>query len=264
VAWGLKGLGYDPLFISRVGDDKNGREILRSMQKFGLDTKGVQIDDTLPTGSVSVKIQNGEPVYTIEPNQAYDKIDADEVLAAIEDDNFLLYHGTLAVRDDKSKVALQQLQEKAQTIFVDINLREPWFNPPAVTQVVRRSNIVKLNNGELFLLTGSCPMKGDDLAGLALFFAESTDTYELVLTMGSDGALLIRDKKVFKAEPEQAGKIADTVGAGDAFSAGYIAGLIEGRGAEARLKKGSMLASAVCTICGATNGDPGFYRSAIR
>lgn len=265
VAWGLKGLGLDPLFISRVGDDKNGHQILESMRSFGLDTAGVQIDPHLPTGRVRVEIENGQPTYTIQIDQAYDNIDAKEALSAIStDDNFMLYHGTLAVRNSKSKEALLQLRKQAQTTFIDINLRKPWFDSADVTDLIRNADIVKLNDEELFTLTGSCAMKGDDLADLAHFFANAITVRELIVTKGSDGALLLSGGKNYDAKPKRAGQVVDTVGAGDAFSAGFIAGISEECDEQEQLNKGIKLASAVCSIRGATSNDPAFYRSAMR
>ncbi len=264
VAWGLKGLGLDPLFISRVGDDETGHEILESMRGFGLETAGVQIDDNLPTGRVSVEIKNGQPAYTIEADQAYDNIDAQEAISAIGTDNFMLYHGTLAVRNRKSKEALSELRKRAQMLVIDVNLRKPWFESADVTELIRNADIVKLNDEELFTLTGSCPMKGDDLTDLAHFFRDAVKVRELIVTKGSDGALLSSDGKNYEAKPKTAGQIIDTVGAGDAFSAGFIAAMAEGFDEQEMLNRGVKLASAICTIRGATSRDLGFYRSAMR
>ncbi len=264
VAWGLKGLGLDPLFISRVGDDETGHEILESMRGFGLETAGVQIDDNLPTGRVSVEIKNGQPAYTIEADQAYDNIDAQEAMSAIGTDNFMLYHGTLAVRNRKSKEALSELRKRAQMLVIDVNLRKPWFESADVTELIRNADIVKLNDEELFTLTGSCPMKGDDLTDLAHFFRDAVKVRKLIVTKGSDGALLSSDGKSYEAKPKTAGQIIDTVGAGDAFSAGFIAAMAEGVDEQEMLTRGVKLASAICTIRGATSRDPGVYRSAMR
>ncbi|MDK2873302.1 MAG: fructokinase [Desulfomicrobiaceae bacterium] len=120
VAWHLTGLGNAPLFITRVGSDAPGMEVRRAMEDWGMDTRGVQVDPTLPTGSVRITFVHGEPQYDILAHQAYDAID-DPLLPDTLRPAFL-YHGSLAVRgagQTSSRATLQTLVQK---------LRAPSFS----------------------------------------------------------------------------------------------------------------------------------------
>src|SRR3989344_5855102 len=79
-AWHLKAFGYDPLVISRVGDDERGKLICSTMESWNLDTAGLQVDSHHPTGRVTVSHGNNGPQFTIEPNQAYDHISYQDIL----------------------------------------------------------------------------------------------------------------------------------------------------------------------------------------
>src|SRR5690606_31337572 len=84
VAWNLRGLGLDPLFVSRVGDDERGRGVLGAMERFGMDTSAVEVDPIRPTGVVTVAFRDGEPSYEIIADQAYDRIEARAAKEAID------------------------------------------------------------------------------------------------------------------------------------------------------------------------------------
>ena len=103
VAWHLHGLGADPLFVGRVGDDNNGKKIISKMGEWEMNMKGIQIDSEHPTGRVTIKLKDGQPAFNIEADQAYDFISADETLNENGSDFDLLYYGSLALRTKKAK-----------------------------------------------------------------------------------------------------------------------------------------------------------------
>jgi len=147
VAWHLQAFQQAPLFISRIGQDQAGAKIQAAMQTWGISQAALQIDAEFPTGAVEISLNNGEPEYQILANQAYDFID-DQSLPSI--DCALLYHGSLAARQPVSGKALQNLINRHQgKVFIDINLRQPWWNQTAVAELLTQANWVKLNHQEL-------------------------------------------------------------------------------------------------------------------
>ena len=105
VAWHLHAFGLKPLMVSRIGNDALGRRVEAAMRDWGMDCSGMQTDSTHPTGSVEVSFVEGEPSYEIAQGVAYDFIDA-SVLPQPDDGEWLLYHGSLALRHSCSAAAL--------------------------------------------------------------------------------------------------------------------------------------------------------------
>lgn len=131
VAWHLQAFGLSPLFISRVGNDPLGQQIKTHMSEWGMSTCGLQLDSSHPTGTVDVQIDRGEPSYNIVEGCAYDFIDR-SALPSMRDRGFL-YHGTLAIRNSVSEKTLKAIKDEHNlSIFVDINLRPPWWNRKSV------------------------------------------------------------------------------------------------------------------------------------
>jgi len=127
VAWHLQGFGLNPLMISSVGDDEIGHTVLRTMEQWNMDTSGMQISESFPTGQVKIEINEGEPSYDILAHQAYDNISFNNITSDFNNEHYaLIYHGSLIRREVASKTTLQQLIEQFKLpVFVDINLRPP-------------------------------------------------------------------------------------------------------------------------------------------
>jgi fructokinase len=253
VAWHLQAFGERPFFISRVGEDAEGTAIRTAMQGWAMDTSGLQADGRLPTGRVQVRIANGEPAYDIVHPAAWDAVAPPAAVPAMT----LLYHGTLALRDATSQLALQHLRHtQPPLVFVDVNLRSPWWRREQVLQDISGSHWVKLNRDELDLLA-----PGEAVVHKrAQVFVEDMGLRGLLLTDGADGA------KVFTAagecwETRPAGNVAvvDTVGAGDALAAVMVLGLLRDWPLEVSLERAQGFASALVGQRGATVMDPGFY-----
>ena len=119
VAWHLQAFGMSPLFVSRVGEDTLGRRILDAMQEWGMDTSGLQFDARHPTGRVEITLESGQPRFDILPGQAYDFIDA-EALPPVAGET-VLYHGSLALRREDSRKALERLRQETR---LPVNLTE--------------------------------------------------------------------------------------------------------------------------------------------
>ena len=225
------------------------------MRDWGLDTAGVQIDGTRPTGTVRVSMDSGQPRYEIPPDQAYDFIDADQVISAVAGEEFsLLHHGTLALRSPASRESLVWLTRRLDVnIFLDPTLRPPWWEMQAVRDAMQRATWAKLNREELAILSSSDSTLGS--AELAANLRAEFDLELLVVTLGADGAFLVTESKVIEAPPVKLTRLVDTVGAGDAFDSVVILGLICGWGLRSMLDRATEFSAAVCGIRGATDNS---------
>ncbi|MEJ2329533.1 MAG: carbohydrate kinase [Gammaproteobacteria bacterium] len=257
VAWHLKAFGLSPTFISRVGKDTEGEAILDAMEKWGMETQGLQIDDQHPTGRVTVEFIEGEPSYDIVRPSAWDAIEANRINNGCS----MLYHGTLALRDQASLTALEAIRSNIQgPVFVDVNLRSPWWDRNSVLSQLVPANWVKLNSDELALLSPS----GQSDSDAALQFIKSHRLDGLILTHGGEGAeILTASGEHVSARPEADIAIVDTVGAGDAFASVILLGLAEGWPLRQMLERAQSFASRIVGRRGATVSDPAFYRPFI-
>ncbi len=249
VAWHLQGFGLTPLMISAIGDDAAGRQVLTSMQDWGMRTEGVQIDPRHPTGRVSISLSQGEPHYDIVDSCAYDVIQSEKLPDLPE--YALLYHGTLAVRNLVSAQSLKQMMEKHKcSRFVDVNLRAPWWKRQSVLDLCAGATWAKLNH--------------DELTALSLNASVLLDTIQahgfLLVTKGEQGAVLHQSGNPTKQIlPEQQLNVVDTVGAGDAFSSVMILGIIKQWPLDLAMARAQAFASSVVAIRGAISHDTAFY-----
>jgi fructokinase len=257
VAWHLEAFGLRPLMITRLGRDESGDEVLAAMEAWGMDTSGVQRDDTFPTGRVQVDLEGGEPTFHIVPDQAYDHIDSDRAARSASGGTYsVLYHGSLIARGKVSSAALDDLTSSLSVpVFVDVNLRNPWWNRQDVLASMSGARWAKLNQAELDVLAGDSDV--DSPEGFRM--RQGLDA--LIVTRGSRGAMVVDQGGVFESPPPTDVEVVDTVGAGDAFSSVFILGLVKEWPMEMRLQRALDFAAAMCTVSGATVRDRSFYSS---
>jgi fructokinase len=254
VAWHLQAFGRSPLFISRVGDDPLGRGIREKMMNWGMDTSGLQLDSAHPTGTVEVSLTDGEPSFDIVDARAYDFIEANALPP--EKNASLFYHGSLALRGAESRKAFEVLAARlAAPRFVDVNLRDPWWQREAVIGLIHGAAWVKLNEKELALLEDP----GDDLIDAAEAMRERRGLRAVVLTRGARGAQVLASGETLSVTPEPAEQVVDTVGAGDAFTSVILLGLLNGWPLKTSLERAQVFASAIVGVRGATVQDSAFY-----
>lgn len=267
LAWNLECLGLAPLFISRIGDDRLGEQVLEIMRSCGMDTSGVQVDTALPTGTVSVRVSAGQPEYTINDCQAYDAINATEALAALgENPAGMLYHGSLALRSEVSREALDALAGRlAGELFVDVNLRQPWWQKEAVRADLSRARWAKLNDEELRELSSLPSPAPGGLLEEAAAFRKELDLEVLFLTLGSEGAMILGPaEELLELPAEAASQLVDTVGAGDAFAAVAMLGLSAGWPGAVILERAVQFAAAACCLEGATSSRREHYNGFLQ
>lgn len=254
VAYHLQAFGAEPLFLSRVGDDPLGRRIRDTMHAWNMDASGLQLDSAHPTGTVEVAIENDEPSFDIVEQRAYDYVQADALPPLGEAP--LLYHGSLALRGADNRATLEHIARRTDApVFVDANLRPPWWEPKRLSAILREARWAKLNENELELLA-----PGDDIDTRVRTLQEKYDLELAIVTLGAEGALArTRDGRYSKVAPEPSLRLVDTVGAGDAFSAVALLGVLRDWDLATILQRAQAFAGAVVGIRGATPDSRDFY-----
>jgi len=259
VAWHTQAFGLAPCFISRVGNDLAAEKIRQAMQTWGMVIDTLQTDVNYPTGIVQITFNEDEPSYDILPNQAYDFIAAEQL--DLNAQYAVIYHGTLAIRQATSAHALEILKARHQgKVFVDVNLREPWWQAERVAQMLDQAHWVKLNQQELEQLQ---PSPEDLKVAMAVFLARY-HLEVLIVTRGERGAIAINQfGETVEVAPTVQLAVVDTVGAGDAFAAVLLLGLQRGWSLQVTMERARDFASAVVTQRGAIVQDVGFYQRFI-
>ena len=257
VAWHLQAFAQQACFISRIGNDPNAAKIRSAMSAWGMACAQVQTDNTHPTGVVQITLNDGQPSYHILDRQAYDFIAPPATPQALS----CIYHGTLAVRHSTSAQTLRGLlAAHPGPVFVDVNLREPWWQASEVNAWLTGADWVKLNEEELWLLAPAAT----DLKDTMQAFVKQHQLTVLVVTRGSQGAVAITAQgEWLEVSPHGKIKIADTVGAGDAFASVLLLGLHHGWPLSQTMARAQDFASAIVTQKGATVQDKQFYQPFI-
>ncbi len=255
VAWHLQAFGLQPYFISRVGNDAQGVEVREAMQRWGMDLEGVSTDPHQATGRVEVRFVDGEPNYEIVCPTAWDSITTEPAAPACR----LLYHGSLALRQSASKATLQALRaQHPETVFVDVNLRPPWWQRADLEAVLHGAHWVKLNTDELAELLPNGASKDDAPKAFLAAYGLSG----LILTYGSQGAeVLTTDGKRHRVSPGVDIDVVDTVGAGDAFASVVILGIVKDWPLDLVLQRAQAFASGLVGRRGATVHEQDFYQA---
>jgi fructokinase len=259
VAWHLQAFGLAPLFVSRIGNDEPGDSVAAAMTVWHMNTKALQRDSRHPTGVVDIVFEAGEPHYTIVENSAWDFIDANALpeLPAYG----LLYHGSLALRNAASRHAFDTLlADHAGDVFMDVNLRDPWWDRETVAERALAADWVKLNENELVLLgTGN-----GDIEQRAHEFLQRHGLAGLIVTLGKEGALAVTaNAETACARPAASLTVVDTVGAGDAFTSVLILGISRRWPLAKTMERAQSFASQIVSCRGAIVQDPAFYRPLI-
>jgi len=250
VACHLRALGREAAFVSRVGDDRLGHEALRRMRARGLDTDLMQIDDALPTGFVQVELGGtGEPDYEILEPVAWDAIAVTEPLRHRADHADALVYGSLAQRAATSRETIQHLREAEVLRVFDINLRPPYIDRAVVEQSLAVADVVKLNDDELHQLQAWFGLPDDPEAAVPTL-AQDFDCRTICVTRGGRGARLWTEGRYWQHGGYEAA-VADPVGAGDAFLAALLSGLLADREGEVILDWANRLGAYVASHPGA-------------
>ncbi|WP_442511195.1 carbohydrate kinase family protein [Novipirellula sp. SH528] len=275
VAWNLQGFGRKPTFVSSVGDDQEGKQIKERMANWGMKLDGLQTNPEHQTGAVQVSLENGQPSYEIVFPRAYDFIQCPEVNPSSGDtgntfgsrssayeEHSVFYHGTLAWRGEQTRDTLKHwIANSTASRFVDINIREPWFDAKWLPELLEGADFVKLNDEELAGITGM-PCETDDDVKRAVEKVSSLYGAAVVyfITCGARGAYAITHDQTYFASAPPPESMVDTVGAGDGFAAATIDGILAGISYQQVIDRAVGFASRICGLRGATSNDESIYQ----
>ncbi|MCX6898843.1 MAG: carbohydrate kinase [Verrucomicrobia bacterium] len=253
-AYHAHALGAEARVVSRVGNDPLGREILDRLRALGLPTDGVGVDATALTGTVSVELAtDGQPRFTIHENVAWDRLVADEKSLAFAVHADAVCFGSLAQRSESSRGSIRKLVAATPTTALrvfDINLRQQFYSHEIVEESLRLANVLKFNDTELPVLAAMFGLGGgvrEQLAALAQRFGLRA----VALTRGAHGSLLLAGG-AWSEHPGLTVKVADSVGAGDAFTAAMALGLLADHPLDGINRHANEVAAYVCSQPGAT------------
>lgn len=251
----VNSLGDTGLMISRLGRDEFGRKAFDQVAQLGLNTTYIQWDEQLPTGTVQVSFdKDNKPDYVIVPGVAYDQIElTDSLVDALSTADCLCF-GTLAQRAKTSRKTIEQLLERADQSLklLDINLRKDCYNPETVSFSLQKANVLKLNEDEVHRL-GLMLCVSDK--NIPEFCEQMLDKWPLkccVVTLGEKGAFAMSASGEKVYVPGLKIELADSIGSGDAFSAGFVYKLLRRTSIDEATRFGNVLGAMVATKEGAT------------
>jgi fructokinase len=229
-------LGHNVDFVSAVGDDARGRAVLTHARELGLRAGFIQILPGVATGTVSVRFDSaGQPNFTIHRPAAYDALQlkpADlQRLAAIQAD--WVYYGTLHQAVPASRAQTKRLVEALPDAkrFYDVNLRRDCYSTGLLAELMPSAHVVKLNEDEAVAIDSLFCRRHGSLSEFTEFWSREFGWTAVAVTRGSSGCAM-RVGMDYAEPPGYAVKVADTVGAGDAFAAAFLHGLSQGWNAE--------------------------------
>ncbi len=261
-AFHLKKLGFPVRFVSRVGKDALGREILYFLKQHQFDLTDIQTDPDHDTGTVKVSMADHGHAFTIIPDTAWAHLAVDRGLSTLlQQPCDLLYFGSLIQHNEKGCALIQKAMGQKQsgtTIFCDLNLRPGFYGPGILKAALRDSDILKLNQEEWLEISGMKAGETLNRKTMGQFMAVH-DLKLIVLTLGSLGSQWITREKSHSCPPPSLKKVVDTVGAGDAYAAISAAGWLKNLPIDTIMNLASEFAGYICGIKGALPEDEIIY-----
>jgi len=251
----INSLGDEGLMISRLGSDALGDKALEAVRSLGVETSLFQRDPVHPTGAVQVTFDDDHmPEYLIVPEVAYDYIESTDALGHAIARADCLCFGTLVQRGETTRRTLAQLIERSSNCLrvLDINLRKKCYSLNTVKYSLGHADLLKLNDDEVRLLvpllgmTSNCPVT---------FCEQVMELYPIqhcLVTFGENGALVVSQSGEKIYEPGYRVKLVDSLGSGDAFTAGFVHKYLRAATVTDACHFGNVLGAIVATQVGAT------------
>lgn len=253
-AYHVSQFGLPSCVVSAVGDDDLGREIIENFTAKGL--KQLIADVPYPTGTVQVEIdQSGVPQYEIKENVAWDNIPYTERLESLAERTTAVCFGSLAQRNVVSRNTINRFldvvsRNEENLIVFDVNLRQGFYNKEILCNSMKRCNILKINDEELVTVSRMFGYPGIDLQGKCWILLGKYNLKMLILTCGINGSYVFTPGNV-SFQPTPKVEVADTVGAGDSFTAAFISSVLKGKSVSEAHSLAVRTSAFVCTEKGA-------------
>ncbi len=261
VALHLSRFGINSRVASSVGNDKKGTDLVSFLTKSGLRTDLIQVHKSLPTSEVLVSLdEHNTASYEICEPVAWDEISLTPELLDATKSSTVIVFGSLASRNPGSRKTLLELLKNDSILkIMDVNLRPPYDTEENVKPLLEKADIVKLNDEELLKISGWYNLSGT-LEERIKSFGNFLNLETLIVTMGKNGAYVLHinelyHHKGFKVATE------DSVGAGDAFLAGFMAAFFDGKELNTALTEASAIGAFVASQPGAT---PSYTKDVIK
>lgn len=253
-AFHVSQFGLPSCVVSAIGDDTLGNEIIENFTSKGLNQHIEKVP--YPTGTVQVEIdQAGIPQYDIKENVAWDNIPYTEELEALAKRTKAVCFGSLAQRNIVSRTTINKfldaMPKTDETLIVfDVNLRQGFYNKEILCNSMQKCNILKINDEELVTVSRMFGYPGIDLQDKCWILLGKYNLKMLILTCGINGSYVFTPGNVsFYPTPKV--EVADTVGAGDSFTAAFIASIIKGKEIKEAHRLAVETSAFVCTKKGA-------------
>lgn len=253
-AYHVSQFGLESCAISAVGNDSLGTELLENFNRKGVNYLIENVP--YPTGTVQVEIdQAGIPQYEIKENVAWDNIPYTARLEALAERTRAVCFGSLAQRNVVSRNTINRFldampQDDNRLIVFDVNLRQGFYNKEILCNSMKRCNILKINDEELVTVSRMFGYPGIDLQDKCWILLGKYNLKMLILTCGINGSYVFTPGNV-SFQPTPKVEVADTVGAGDSFTAAFIANILKGKSVIEAHKKAVDTSAYVCTQQGA-------------
>ena len=244
--------GFEGYAVSAIGKDALGDEIIESLSSKSLNHKIERVG--FPTGTVQVTLDGkGIPQYEICENVAWDNIPFTPEIEDLARKASTVCFGSLAQRSEVSHKTilrfLELLPNDALKVF-DINLRQHFYSKEIIDNSLKHSNILKINDDEVVIVAELYGWNGLKEADICRKLVEMYHLKLVILTKGTNGSYVITSgEEFFRPTPKVT--VADTVGAGDAFTAGFVASLLRGKTIPEAHKTAVEVSAFVCTHHGA-------------
>lgn len=253
-AYHVSQFGLPSCVVSAIGDDALGKEIIENFTSKGLDQLIAEVP--YPTGTVQVEIdQTGIPLYNIKENVAWDNIPYTEHLDALAKRTKAVCFGSLAQRNVVSRNTINHFldtmpKDDDSLIVFDVNLRQGFYNKEILCKSMQNCNILKINDEELITVSRMFGYPGIDLQDKCWILLGKYNLKMLILTCGINGSYVFTPGNV-SFQPTPKVEVADTVGAGDSFTAAFIASILKGKSVTEAHSIAVKTSAYVCTQKGA-------------
>ncbi len=253
-AYHISQLGLPGCVVSAVGEDALGSEILANLSVKGLCTHIATVP--YPTGTVQVEVDRvGVPQYVIREGVSWDNIPFTPDLKALAQRTTAVCFGSLAQRSSVSRETINRFidampGDEDTLIVFDVNLRQGFFTKEILDQSMAKCNVLKINDEELIVISRLLGYPGTDLRSTCRDLLDRYHLRMLILTCGVNGSHIFTPGNVsYRATPQV--EVVDTVGAGDSFTAAFVASIIRGESVAEAHKRAVEVSAYVCTQAGA-------------
>ena len=247
--------------VSALGDDRRGREAIGFLRQRRVDVSALQITGAA-TGTVTVQLDDsGQALFNISDNVAWDRIVWSEKWRDLAANADAICFGSLAQRGDISRQTIQKfiIAAPASSLKVfDMNLRAPFYAPDTLIQSLELANVLKLNDQELCVIANILALSGETI-DILKSLQDDYQISSIALTQGAAGAMLLRHSEAVRV-PSVPTTVVDTVGAGDAFTAALMIGLLNEQPLKEIAHFATGVSSYVCSQRGATPSLPDWIR----